>query len=234
VGAAITLAPAGFQALVNTQVNYSAGLELPLLQTPATYGDTSDVLTAFPFQVAANALLHALRYHVEGAGDVIDRGGGSPFSSLGVTYQALGFPGLTTFVDPYTTPPYNLTEYQPYAPADSAVAYYERFYQPTGHLQVPTLSLHNTYDPDVPFAHEEIYRQLVAANGMAGNLHLYEVKGPIPSDVASLLPTAPDPTATTSYGHCNILPADLVAGLDAVAADEYGSLDSNPRFHKVQ
>lgn len=234
VGAAITLAPGGFQALVNTKVNYTDALGLPLLQTPATYGDPGDVLSAFPFEVAGNALLHALRYHVEGAGDAMDRGDGSPFGNVGVTYEALGLPGLTTFVNPYTTPPYGQDPFVPYVPDNSAVAYYSLFYQPSGTLRVPTLSLHNAYDPDVPYVHEEIYRGLAAANGQPGMLHLYKVEGPIPPDLLAQLPSGTNPALLTGYGHCNILPTDLVASLDALAADDYGGLDANPRFDKVQ
>ncbi len=39
------------------------------------------------------------------------------------------------------------------------------WYEPTGGLRIPMLSLHNTRDPVVPFAHEARYAGLVAANG---------------------------------------------------------------------
>lgn len=226
---AISATPEGqaaFAALVNTKVNYSASLGLPLLQTPLTFADPTDPLSAFASQVSSNALLHALRYHVEGAGDVIARGGGSPFMEAS-SYGALS-PAYPYYIDPYAHPPYPVDPASP-----TALAYYTLFYQPSGKLRVPTLSLHNPYDPDVPYAHEEIYRQLVAANGLPGILHLYKVQGPIPSDLLAQLPAGTDPTQLTRYGHCNILPTDLVAGFDALATNDYSGLNANSHFEEV-
>lgn len=226
--AAIAASPTGLQALMNTSVTYAAGLSLPLLQTPFTHGDTADPMSATAVQpaVATNALLHALRYHTEGAEDVIARGGGSPF------VPALSFGPLDLsvplYVDPLASSPYEVAP-----PSPLALAYYGLFYQPTGNLRVPTLSLHNPYDPDVPYAHEELYRALVAAHGESGSLHLYKVTAPIPLDLAASLSVDPNSLPPTGYGHCNIPPTDLVDGLNAVSMDDYSALDANPRFDKV-
>jgi len=64
-----------------------------------------------------------------------------------------------------------------------ARAYLRRFYQTTGELQRPLVTLHNTLDPVVPFHHEEIYGVLAE---QAGNGNLF-----IPR------------TSQLNYGHCN-------------------------------
>ncbi|HKI56248.1 MAG TPA: hypothetical protein VKB31_03785 [Trueperaceae bacterium] len=211
-----------FQRLMNTGVTY-AGVPygpLPLLQTLTTYAPMLEPYYANDLGgqanqlIAVNALLHALRYHVVGAGDVIDRGDGSPFSNAGDSYSGLA-PTLpsTFYVDPQAT----------YTPDGSAVDYYGRFYQPSGDLHVPTLSLHNYVDPDVPMAHEYLYQAFVdAALGPdAGSmLRSYLVMGYMPDDLLQMLGLPVDPDiesrAPLPYGHCNFRPTDIVAGLVAL------------------
>lgn len=232
VGAAIihdSTTLTAFTALANTKVNYTAALGLPLLQTPATYGDAASGLPADV--TAVNALLHALRYSVEGSGDAIERGGGSPFSNVGVSYQALVPAPWPAYVDPRVTPPYGSGTFS----ADArAVVYYSLFYQPIGILRVPTLSLHTAVDPDVPYAHELLYAALVASHPeSAGMLHVFKLDGPVPADLArmaSLLPTPPTLPDMVGYGHCNFLPTDLVKAFDALVSGNVASLASAPHF----
>ncbi len=63
-----------------------------------------------------------------------------------------------------------------------AQAYMRRFYQTSGVLQRPLVTLHNTFDPVVPFQHEVIYGNLAA---QAGN-----------SNMLTVIPV-------NRYGHCN-------------------------------
>jgi hypothetical protein len=65
-----------------------------------------------------------------------------------------------------------------------AQSYMRRYYQPTGELQRPMVTLHNALDPAVPFQHEVLYSGLVAAAGRS-----------------SFLTVNPVPPAAT-YGHC--------------------------------
>jgi pimeloyl-ACP methyl ester carboxylesterase len=51
-----------------------------------------------------------------------------------------------------------------------AERFMERYYEPTGRLRIPLLALHATRDPVVPYFHEEVYRDRVAAAGRAGML----------------------------------------------------------------
>jgi pimeloyl-ACP methyl ester carboxylesterase len=63
-----------------------------------------------------------------------------------------------------------------------AERYAQMFYQTTGNLKRPLVTLHNTLDPIVPFDHEFIYSGLVALQRKSRFLNVLPVK---------------------SYGHCN-------------------------------
>jgi pimeloyl-ACP methyl ester carboxylesterase len=69
-----------------------------------------------------------------------------------------------------------------------ARAYMRRFYQTTGELQRPVVTLHNTLDPQVPFQHEAIYSGLVAQAGSSQYLTVIPVPG---------------------YGHCSFTPQQI-------------------------
>jgi pimeloyl-ACP methyl ester carboxylesterase len=71
-----------------------------------------------------------------------------------------------------------------------ARAYARRFYRPTGTLRRPLVTLHNTLDPVVPFAHEEIYEDLVAQKQKSAFLTVMEVNG---------------------YGHCDFTAQEVLA-----------------------
>jgi pimeloyl-ACP methyl ester carboxylesterase len=51
-----------------------------------------------------------------------------------------------------------------------AQAYLEHWYQPTGELSIPVITLHNTRDGAVPFFHEAAYSQLALEAGGSGML----------------------------------------------------------------
>jgi pimeloyl-ACP methyl ester carboxylesterase len=67
-----------------------------------------------------------------------------------------------------------------------AQVYISQYYDPTGMLQVPLVTLHNISDPAVPYWHEALYKELVDSEGNSHNL--------------TVLP----PVLT--YGHCNFKP----------------------------
>jgi pimeloyl-ACP methyl ester carboxylesterase len=64
-----------------------------------------------------------------------------------------------------------------------ALQYLEKYYTPTGQLQIPMLTLHTTADPIVPFAQEAAYAQIVTNAGASGMLVQQSVN---------------------RYGHCNV------------------------------
>ena len=69
-----------------------------------------------------------------------------------------------------------------------ARAYARRFYEPTGDLQRPLVTLHTTLDEVVPFQHELKYSNLVAQKGNSAFLNLI----PVPR-----------------YGHCNFTSQEI-------------------------
>ncbi len=52
-----------------------------------------------------------------------------------------------------------------YQVAPDAAAYLMQYYQPTGKLMIPVLTVHNLYDPVVPYFHELAYHDIVARAG---------------------------------------------------------------------
>ncbi len=56
-----------------------------------------------------------------------------------------------------------------------ALLYLDRYYQPTGDLNIPMYTLHTTRDPNVPFWHEEMYAGFVNQRGKSGNLYQQSV-----------------------------------------------------------
>ena len=60
--------------------------------------------------------------------------------------------------------------------------YVKKYYQPTGELYKPLITMHNWNDPNVSFEHEELYAQLVKKEGCKQNLTVLPIPG---------------------FGHCN-------------------------------
>lgn len=87
----------------------------------------------------------------------------------------------------------------------AARSYLRHFYQPTGRLRRPLVSLHTAFDPLVPFNHELIYLGLTTLAGQRKNL--------------TILPTA-------SYGHCNFQPAEVLGAFGLLVTQSNGQLSS--------
>ena len=84
-----------------------------------------------------------------------------------------------------------------------ARSYMRQFYQPSGQLHRPLVSLHTAFDPLVPFNHELIYLGLTTLAGQRKNL--------------TILPTA-------SYGHCNFQPAEVLGAFGLLVSQSNGQL----------
>ena len=84
-----------------------------------------------------------------------------------------------------------------------ARSYLRHFYQPTGKLRRPLVSLHTAFDPLVPFNHELIYLGLTTLAGQRKNL--------------TILPTA-------SYGHCNFQTAEVLGAFGLLVTQSNGQL----------
>jgi pimeloyl-ACP methyl ester carboxylesterase len=85
----------------------------------------------------------------------------------------------------------------------AARSYLRHFYQPTGRLHRPLVSLHTAFDPLVPFNHELIYLGLATLAGQRKNL--------------TILPTA-------SYGHCNFQPSEVLGAFGLLVTKSQGQL----------
>jgi pimeloyl-ACP methyl ester carboxylesterase len=85
----------------------------------------------------------------------------------------------------------------------NALSYLRHFYQPTGRLRQPLVSLHTVFDPVVPFNHELVYLGLTTLAGHRQNL--------------TILPT-------TSYGHCNFQPAEVLGAFGLLVTQSNGQL----------
>lgn len=137
-------------------------------QTPLAYAPIGSVTdpSSPAFQSLVGSLVAALYYQIVGTPDVVARTHGhSPFDNTGTTY-ALGTPvvpalapvlgalvaGSDAGVARYTTTP-------------DARNYLERYYVPSGDLEIPVLTVHNRWDYLVPFAHEAELGRIVQAAG---------------------------------------------------------------------
>lgn len=119
---------------------------------------------------AVTTAVGVLFYSIWGTNDLIATAGGMPYDNQSTIYSG-------SFNDTALNAGVERVD------ADGrAQAYMRRFYQTTGELQRPLVTLHTTLDPLVPFQHEVIYSGLAA---QAGN-----------SNLLTVIPI-------TRYGHCN-------------------------------
>lgn len=70
-----------------------------------------------------------------------------------------------------------------------AMEYVKTFYQPTGKLHKPLVTMHNWNDPNVSFEHEVLYAHLVKKNSCKRNLTVLPIPG---------------------FGHCNFEPDQVL------------------------
>ena len=106
---------------------------------------------------AIGAVLGALDFHVRGGADVIEHTQGhNPFSNIGITY--LG--GFGTYTGAYISANIERFEATP-----DARNYLNHWFEPSGDLRIPLLTVHTMWDPAVPSYHEAKLAQVVAAAG---------------------------------------------------------------------
>jgi len=131
-----------------------------------------------PIRSAVTTAVDVLAYSIFGTNDLIATADGNPYDNQVTGYQgSKNDVALNARVERVTGDPLGQL-------------YISNFYQTTGALQRPLVTLHNTLDPVVPFAHEAIYTGLVASAGSS-----------------AFLITVP----VVRYGHCNFTGPELVA-----------------------
>ncbi len=134
---------------------------------------------------AVSSAVAILWYSIWGTNDLLATAGGMPYDNQRTQYiGSLDDASLNAGVERISSD-------------GRARAYLDRFYQTTGDLQRPLVTLHTLYDPIVPFQHELIYQQLVAARGRSNYLTTIPV---------------------VRYGHCNFTGAEVMQGLGALIA----------------
>ena len=178
-------------AITPTAANPRATLGLYAIastaQTPLAYapvgslGDPSSVA----FQSLVGSLITALYYQLIGTPDVVDRTHGhSPYGNRGITYT-MGTPAVpAAALTPLIASMINgsnagVARYD--SPVD-AQNYLQHNYTPTGNVSIPVVSVHNLWDPLVPFFHEPALGAAAITAGTTGNV----LQRAIPN-----------------YGHCN-------------------------------
>jgi pimeloyl-ACP methyl ester carboxylesterase len=143
------------------------------------------------------SLLNALAYHARGADNVLSFTNGKfPVSNVGVTYSPrLDLP--VSFLPPATLAGLLGLVNAQVAQFDadpSAAEWAENHFTPPGALQIPTITLHNRWDRLVPFFHETMFGQRVAAAG-----------------ATNLLVQRANPA--WGYGHCAIPSSAIVQAI---------------------
>ena len=168
-------------------------------QTPLAYapiGNPTDNPPSVAFQTMLGSLIYALSYQQLGATDALEHTHGhSPYGNRNTVYT-LGTPVipatalLQTLIGGSNQ---GVTRYD--TPVD-AQNYLEQYYVPTGKLQIPTVSVHNMFDPLVPVFHEAELARIITTAGASSML----LQRAIPN-----------------YGHCNFSTPLVVSSFQTLA-----------------
>ena len=125
---------------------------------------------------AITTALSLLFYSLFSANDQIATAGGIPYDNRSTTYVGSTDDAALN------------AEVERVESEVRAQAYARRFYQPSGNLHAPLVTLHTTLDEVVPFQHEIDYSNLVAQKGKSALLNVI----PVPR-----------------YGHCNFTAQEI-------------------------
>jgi pimeloyl-ACP methyl ester carboxylesterase len=152
-------APLGMYAIASTA-------QTPLAYAPVgSLGDPSSPA----FQSLVGSLITALYYQLIGTPDVLDRTHGhSPYDNRTISYTmgtpAVPVPQLIPVIQAMIAA--SNTRVTRYDLAPDAANYLAQNYLPTGNLRIPVLSVHNFFDPLVPFFHETAYGSVASGSNM--------------------------------------------------------------------
>ena len=143
------------------------------VQTPLAFAPIGSLTNpgSVAFQSLVGSLVTALYYQHIGIPDVLDRThDNSPYGNVGVTYTLgtsviPGLDGLLGAMIADANTPGGAAEVTRYEMSDEAREYFARYYQPTGRVAIPTLTIHNRFDPLVPFFHESDFAGIVGSDG---------------------------------------------------------------------
>jgi len=156
-------------------------------QTPLAYAPVGSLgdPSSTAFQSLVGSLVTALYYQLIGTPDVVDRTHDhSPYANRDTTYT-MGTPAVpVAALAPVIESMINASNagVARYDSPPDAQNYLRNNYVPTGRLSIPVVSVHNLWDPLVPFFHESALGAAAIRAGTTGNLLQRAVPG---------------------YGHCN-------------------------------
>jgi pimeloyl-ACP methyl ester carboxylesterase len=166
--------------------NPVGAMAIALLQpTPVEFPPGS-----FPF--AIGAVRAALSFHVRGGRDVLAHTQGhNPFDNTATVYSG-GF-------GPYTGDFFN-ANIKDFEGTPDARNYLAHWFEPSGDLQIPVLTLHTMWDPAVPRAHEAALAKAVADAGRSELLrqNIGDMRNP--------------------FNHCGFGTAEIVSNFDQLVA----------------
>jgi pimeloyl-ACP methyl ester carboxylesterase len=150
--------------------DYIPAIAYAIVDDPTAAAQLYAVSGAAVATTAVTTAISVLFYSIWGTNDLIAISGGMPYDNRSTIYSGSSDDvALNAGIERVQSD-------------GRARAYLRRFYQTTGELQRPLVTLHNTLDPVVPFQHEYIYQDMVIQAGR--------------EDIFTLIPV---PT----YGHCN-------------------------------
>ena len=138
-----------FPVIAAIQADPTGAGTIPFIQqTPVPFSTPQELVESF---------VRALGFNFRGFQDVFDRTHNhNPFDNSITLYTGpLPAPvvdAINAGVDRFETTP-------------DAANYLRHYYQPSGNLEIPVLTLHNVLDPVVPIFHETMYQQIVATAG---------------------------------------------------------------------
>lgn len=190
------LGPADQQRIIQAVLANPAGLAViaSTAQTPLEFSFGPAMQTEL-----LTSLIYALRYHARGVDNVLPLVNGEfPFDNTTTTYTPRpGFPPLMHPAQLAGALAWVNATIPRHASSPSAESYMERYYTPSGRLEAPVVTLHNRWDPLVPFFHEGLFATAVAGAGTQG---LVEQR------------------VVNSFGHCNLPVDDVVSAFESLVA----------------
>lgn len=154
------------------------------LSTTQVFSVTGAALDPLAPTSPISTTVGVLFYSIYGTNDMVDTAGGMPYDNQDTWYEGTGSQDSDEALN------FGVER------VDSdgrARAYVRRAYQPTGELYVPLVTLHNTYDPVVPYWHEDLYASRAASSGFY-----------------TPYPYPPLPPLAKDYGHCEFTAEEVL------------------------
>ena len=154
---------------------------VPVFQASAAWGPPE-------MDKILEAILSPLVFSLFGTNDLLDR-----------THDHVPFDNTETLY--YSAVEEQFLDLPQFEATPDAANYLKHWYEPTGKLKIPVVTLHNEYDPIVPYYQEAVYEDKVSDAGSSDMLkHLEEgEEGEFPL-----------------FGHCNFEPGDIIYALEVL------------------